>query len=175
MSATPLRAELQSRAVGSAVRLLLGIGIAVGVVAVAGRGGDLNLSLWEAIAIPAAVLVVALLYAGRRRRLRESLQRLPRLEADAERSAPRGTRWPSAFGQGVVAGLVVGGIALLLDIEIDNLVLLLAIALGAVVGDDASGAFLLDRYERDQVGTVYRVEDPSGTDAGLAWLPGRGE
>jgi hypothetical protein len=122
MSATPLRAELQSRAVGSGVRLLLGIGIAVAVVAVAGRAGDLNLSLWE-----------------------------------------------------VVAGLVAGGIALLLDIEIDNLVLLLAIALGAVVGDDASGAFLLGRYERDQVGTVYRVEDPSGTDAGLAWLPGRGE
>ena len=62
MLAVPHRAELRSRALGAAARSLAAIAFAVGLVAVAGRVEDLNLSLFEAIALPAAVLIAAVLY-----------------------------------------------------------------------------------------------------------------
>ena len=79
-------------------------------------------------------------------------------------------RWAKLVVPVIVGGLLLGGIALVLDFEIDNLaVVLAAIALGGVLGDDAAGAWTLARYEREHGRTVYRVEDPAGTDAGLAW------
>ena len=64
---------------------------------------------------------------------------------------------------------VVGAIALVLDIEIDNLAIILAVALGGIAGEEVAGALTLAHYEREHGGTVYRVEDPVGTEAGLAW------
>ena len=175
MLAVPHRAELRSRALGAAARILAAIAFAVGMVAVAGRVEDLNLSLFEAIALPAAVLIAAVLYTDRRRRLRRSLTDLRRLEAGTVPAPAPRVRWAAMLGQGVAVGLVVGAIALVLDIEIDNLAIILAVALGGVAGEEVAGALTLARYEREHGGTVYRVEDPVGTEAGLAWLAGRGE
>jgi hypothetical protein len=162
MLAVPHRAELRSRALGAAARILAAIAVAVGMVAVAGRVEDLNLSLLEAIALPAAVLIAAVLYTDRRRRLRRSLADLRRLEADTVSAPAPRVRWAAVLGQGVAVGLVVGAIALVLDIEIDNLAIILAVALGGVAGEEVAGALTVARYEREHGGTVVPRRRPGG-------------
>jgi hypothetical protein len=149
--------------------ILLSFAIAVGAIAVAGRADDLNVHWYDALVLAGAVLVAAAVYSGPRRRLREQLGALPALDSDAERVVPRARHWGKLVVQAIAAGLLLAGIALVLDIEVDNLTLVLAIALGGVVGQDAAVAWKLARYERERGGTVYRVEDPPGTQAGLAW------
>ena len=73
--------------------------------------------------------------------------------------------------QALGLGLVVGGIGLLIDVELDVLAIGFAITLGGVVGADLLKSLTLSRYERAHRGTVYRVEDPPGTEAGLGWAP----
>ena len=77
-------------------------------------------------------------------------------------------KWVDAVVRGVLGGLALGGIALLLDFEVDVLAIVLAVALGGVLGEDAVNAWIVRRYERGCGATVYRVEDPPGTEAGLA-------
>jgi hypothetical protein len=161
MLAVPHRAELRSRALGAAARILAAIAVAVGMVAVAGRVEDLNLSLLEAIALPAAVLIAAVLYTDRRR-LRRSLADPRRLEAGTESAPPPRVRWAAKPGQGVAVGLVVGAITLVLDIEIDNLAIILAVALGGVAGEEFAGALTVARYEREHGGTVVPRRRPGG-------------
>ncbi len=54
--------------------------------------------------------------------------------------------------------------------QLDRVIHQTAIALGGVVGADLLKSLTLARYERAHRGTVYRVEDPPGTEAGLGWL-----
>ncbi len=169
MLAVPYRAEVRRRAVRAATGILLAFVVAVATIAVAGRADELNLHWFDALAIAGAVLVAAAVYTGRRRRLRDQLVRLRALDPAAERVEPGTIRWDKLAVRVVVGGLVLGGIGLVFDFEVDNLAVVLAVALGGVVGDDAAGAWTLSRYEREHGGTVYRVEDPPGTDAGLAW------
>jgi len=167
--AVPYRVELRSRVARAATGILLSFAVAVGTIAVAGRADDLNVHWYDAVAIAGAVLLASAFYTGRRRRLRQRLANVPELAPAAERVAPRGVRWGTLVVPVLVGGLLLGGIALVLDFEIDNLAVVLAVALGGVLGDDAAGAWTLARYEREHGGTVYRVEDPAGTDAGIAW------
>jgi hypothetical protein len=175
MLAVPYRAELRSRAIGAGAGILLAFAVATGMIALAGRLDDLNLHWLDAVAVPVAVLIAAAFYTGRRRRLREQLARPRQLGDAVERVAPARVRWLRMAAKGLVAGLVLGGISLVLDFEVDNLAVVLAIALGGVLGDDAAGAAAVARYEREHGGTVYRLEDPPGTEAGLGRLPGLGE
>ena len=100
---------------------------------------------------------------------REQLARLPELDPVAEHIAPARIRWDKLAVPVIVGGLLLAGISLVLDFEVDNLAVVLAVALGGVIGEDAAASWLLARYERERGGTVYRVEDPAGTQAGLAW------
>jgi hypothetical protein len=174
MVAVPYGVELRSRAIRAGAGILLAFVVAAGMIAVAGRLSDLNLHWIDAIAVPAAVLVAAACYTDRRRRLRERLARPRALEPGVERGAPARPSWRATLVRAIIGGLVLGGISLVLDFEIDNLAVVLAIALGGVIGDDAAGAAAIRRYERAHGGTVYRLEDPPGTEAGLA-LAARGQ
>ena len=167
--AVPYRAELRRRVARALTGILGSFAVAVGLIAVAGRADDLNVHWFDAIAIAGAVLVAAAVYTGRRRRLRDQLDHLPELDPEAERVPPRAVGPAKLLVPAIVGGLVLAGIALVLDFEVDNLAVVLAVALGGVLGEDAAGSWTLARYERERGGTVYRVEDPPGTDAGLAW------
>jgi hypothetical protein len=173
MVAVPYRAELRGKAARGTVGALLMFGAAIVLYALAGRLDDLNVRWPHAIAIPAAVLVAATAYSLLGGRTSRRLARMRRLEPGAEPAAPRTVRgwWLWAIG----AGLLLGGAALVIDFELDNLAIVLAIALGSVLGGPAPAALTVARYERAHGGTVYRVEDPPGTQSGLGWLPKGGE
>jgi len=79
--------------------------------------------------------------------------------------------WLWAIG----AGFVLGGFGLVVDVELDIVAVFIAVGLGGTLGGPAYEAWAVGRYEREHGGTVYRVEDPPGTQAGLGWLPGRGQ
>jgi hypothetical protein len=51
-------------------------------------------------------------------------------------------------------------------------VALLAVFVATAIGDRAADLVRVARHERVHRGTVYRVEDPPGTEAGLGWEPG---
>jgi hypothetical protein len=168
MLAVPHRAELRGQAARGIAGALLIFAAAVALYALAGRLDDLNVRWPHAIGIPAAVLVAATAYSVLGGRMSRRLERMRPLEPGAEAAAPRTVRgwWLWAIG----AGLLVGGVALIIDFELDNLAVVLAIGLGSVLGGPALDAWTVARHEREHGGTVYRVEDPPGTEAGLRWL-----
>jgi len=167
--AVPYRVELRRRVARALTGILGSFAVAVGLIAVAGRADDLNMEWFDALAIAGAVLVAAAVYTGRRRRLREQLEGLTELAPEAERVEPRAVGAAKMLVPAIVGGAVLAGISLVFDFEVDNLAVVLAVALGGVLGEDAAGSWTLARYERERGGTVYRVEDPPGTNAGLAW------
>ena len=173
MVAVPLRAELRAEAVRGTLRLLVAYGVVVAMFAAAGRLGDLNVGPSDALLIVAAVVGMTAVYSIPPSKVRKRLARLPALDPDAARAAPEpARRWPLwAIG----GGLLLGGIALVLDVELDLLAIFLAIGVGTNIGGPAYDAWRVARHEREHGGTVFRVEDPPGTDAGLAWLPRGGQ
>jgi hypothetical protein len=173
MVAVPYRAELRAEAVRGTLGLLTAYAVALAMFAAAGRLGDLNVGPSDALLIVAAVLVMTAIYSLPPSKMTKRLARLPPLDPDASRAAPTPPRrWPLwAIG----GGLLLGGIALVLDLELDLLAIFFAIGLGSNAGGPAYEAWRVARHEREHGGTVYRVEDPPGTDAGLAWLPRGGQ
>ena len=170
MLAVPYRAELRSRAAGSLVGLTLAFAVYVGALAVAGRLDDERFTGLDAVFVAVAVLVGAAFSTSRRRRLRRQLAR-PRQLADAVEPvpAPR-VRWAAMLLRGVVGGLVLAGIALVIGIDVAVTAIVLGVAAGGVLGDDLANAVEVSRHEREHGGTVCRLEDPPGTEAGIGWL-----
>jgi hypothetical protein len=80
------------------------------------------------------------------------------LASDAERVPPR-LRWGSMPLQALGLGLILGGVGLVIDVELDLVALALAIGLGGVAGADVLKALTLARFERARGGTVYRLAD----------------
>jgi hypothetical protein len=166
--AIPYRAELRTSALRGAAAISLIAGAAVALYVAAGRF-DLNVDAVDAALIAGGALVAAVIYSRRGERLGRRLERLEPLDPAADRRPPGRIRWGTMPLQALGLGLIVGGIGLVIDFELDVLALVLAIGLGGVVGADLLKAFTLARYERAHRGTVYRVEDPPGTEAGLGW------
>ena len=83
----------------------------------------------DAIWIPAAVLLATAIYAWLGRRDGEQLAQMRPLGADARRVAPDPVRWGGLLAKSVGAGLIIGGIALVIDLETDGLAVVLAVAL----------------------------------------------
>jgi hypothetical protein len=157
MPAVPYRAEVRVRALRRIAAVLELFAVAVALLA---AFGDLE-ARWLDAVIPVAVLVAAGAYAQLGRRL----DRIERLDPEAERAASPRVRWGMLPLGALVVGLFVGSVALLLDLELTHLTVLMAILLGGVVGDDLRKLGSVGHYEREHGGTVYRVAD------GLAWAP----
>jgi hypothetical protein len=176
MVAVPYRAELGSELRYRAVMILLVDGAAVALLAAAGRLGDLNVGWFDAVWITAVVLLATAGYPligelfgdG----LREKLASMERLPPDTDRVAPVRRSWTGLVLTALLAGLAVGGVALVVDLEIDGLAIVLAVFVATAIGDRAADLVRVARHERVHRGTVYRVEDPPGTEAGLRWEPG---
>lgn len=169
MLAVPYRAELRTNALRGAAAFALVAVAAVALYGVAGRF-DLNVDVVDAAVIAGAALVAAVVYSRRGERLGRRLERMEALEPAADRRPPAPIRWGTMPLQALGLGLIIGGVGLLIDIELDGLAIVLAIGLGGVAGADLLKALTLRRYERAHGGTVYRVEDPPGTEAGVGWL-----
>jgi len=170
MLAVPYRAELRTQALRGVVAIALIAVATVGLYAAAGRF-DLNVDAVDAALIAGGALVAAVVYSRRGERLGRRLKRLRPLEPGADRVPPPPIRWGTMPLQALGLGLIVGGIGLVIDVELDVLAIGFAITLGGVVGADLLKSLTLSRYERAHRGTVYRVEDPPGTEAGLGWAP----
>jgi hypothetical protein len=175
MVAVPFRAELRAHLLYRCAGVLATFAVALAMIAVAGRIDELNLHWIDAIWIPGAVLVAAAVYSLLGQRLGEQLARMQPLDADARRAEPPPVRWAWMPLKALGAGLVLGGIALVLDLEADGLAIVLAVALGSSLGGLGAHAVRVAGHERAHDRAVYRVEDPPGTDAGLAWLPRGGQ
>jgi hypothetical protein len=169
MLAVPYRAELRTNALRGVAAFALIAVAAVGLYVAAGRFG-LNLDVVDAAFIVGGALVAALIYSRRGERLGRRLERMAALEPAADRRPPSPIRWGTMPLQALGLGLIIGGVGLLVGIDLEVLALGLAIGLGGVAGADLLNALTLRRYERAHRGTVYRVEDPPGTEAGLAWV-----
>jgi hypothetical protein len=171
MVAVPYRTELRRQFAYRVGGVLVMFAVAFGLIAVAGRLDDLDLSWSDAIWIPVAVLVATAIYARLGQRLGEQLAAMEPLAAGAQRVAPGPVGWAGTLAKSVGAGLIIGGLALLLKLDADGLALVLAVALGGYLGDVGANAVRVARHERSHRRTVYRVEDPPGTEAGLRWEP----
>lgn len=170
MLAVPYRAELRTQTVRGFAAIVLIAVAAVALYVIAGRI-NLNLDRVDAAVIAGGALVAALFYSRRGERLGHRLRRMKPLEPHADCVPPAPIHWGTMPLQALGLGLIVGGIGLLVEIDFETVVLALAIGLGGVAGADLLKALKLARYERAHRGTVYRVEDPPGTDAGLGWEP----
>jgi hypothetical protein len=158
MVAVPYRAELRTQALRGAAAIALIALAAVALYAVAGRF-DLNVDAVDAALIAGGALVAAVIYSRRGERLGRRLERLQPLEPAADRAAPAPIRWGTMPLQALGLGLIIGGIGLVIDFELDVLALGLAIGLGGVAGADLLKARTVGRYERAHRGTVYRLAD----------------
>ena len=173
MPAVPYRAELRTNALRGVAAFGLIAVAAVALYVVAGRF-DLNVDVVDAAFIAGGALVAAVIYSRRGERLGRRLERMAALEPGADRQPPAPIRWGTMPLQALGLGLIIGGLGLLIDIELDILAIVFAIGVGGVAGADLLKALTLARYERAHGGTVYRVEDPPGTEAGLGWISERG-
>ena len=173
MVAVPLKAELSGEALRRTIGVVETCVVAVALYAAAGRLDDRSFGPWQVLAIAGAALLLVALYSLLPPRVSTKLERMQALDRSADHASPKRAPWFWAWAIG--GGLVLGGIGLLFDIGPDTLAIFVAIALGATIGGPAYDAWTVARYEREHDGTVYRVEDPPGTEAGLAWLPRAGE
>jgi hypothetical protein len=173
MLAVPLRAEFRAQARRGVIGALEMCAVVVALYALAGRLEDFNVGPWHAVLIAAAVLLMTALYTLPSRRIHRRLERIEPLTEPAEAMSPTTVRWFWLWAIG--AGLVLGGFGLVVDVELDIVAIFIAVGLGGTLGGPAYEAWAVGRYERRHGGTVYRLEDPPGTEAGLGWLPASGQ
>jgi hypothetical protein len=175
MLAVPYRAELRSRAIGSLFGLALAAVTYAGVLAIAGRLDDEPFTGLDAAFVAVAVLVGVAFSTSRRRRLHEQLTRPRQLPPTVDEAVAPRVRWATMVLRGVVGGLAFAGIALLIANDPPIIAIVIGVAVGGVLGDDVANALKVSRHEREHGGSVFRLEDPPGTEAGLGWLGGRAE
>ena len=124
---------------------------------------ELRTSALRGVAAIALIVVGALLaavfYSRRGERLGRRLERVQPLDPEADRVAPGPIRWGTMPLQALGLGLIIGGLCLLIEIDLETVGLGLAIGLGGVAGADLLKVLTVARYERAHRGTVYRLAD----------------
>jgi hypothetical protein len=158
MEAVPYRAELRTSVLRGTAAIALIAVAAVALYVAAGRV-NLNLDRVDAALIVGGALVAAVFYSRRGERLGPRLERARPLEPEADRVPPAPIRWGAMPLQAVGLGLIVGGVGLLVEIDLETVALALAIGLGGVAGADLLKVLTVARYERAHRGTVYRLAD----------------
>ena len=163
MVAVPYRAELRARLTQRVVGILLMFAVALALIAVAGRHDQLNLELARRHLDPRRGPVgdgdLRLARAARRGAARADCARSARTPGESLRIPFAGAG--SSRSRSAPAS-IIGGIALVIDLETDGLAVVLAVALGGAVGELGATATRVARHERAHRGTIYRVEDPPG-------------
>ena len=158
MVAVPYRAELRTSALRGLAAIALIAVAAVALYVAAGRV-NFNLGTVDAAVIVVGALLAAVFYSRRGERLGRRLERVQPLEPEADRIAPAPIRWGTMPLQALGLGLIVGGLCLLVEIQLETVALGLAIGLGGVAGADLLKVLTVARYERAHRGTVYRLAD----------------